>query len=385
MDDIFRLDEYLFNKYHYRFNGDYQDLSDQSFIQYESIGANSVVWLNIEGDDYLVKRIDNGRGRYAWLGELLSQKIAEVLGIPTAEYRVCRLGDDIAIMSKKFTKENETIILGAHIIQEAINRYPYLRDDANHVLEDDDFIDIYNIPEGVLTMDERHRYEYLHNNLNNLEELWSIVDIYLRLNYFDPNYLNMIMDYLVRLFMFDCLTIQGDRHMGNWAIVVIKNPDGSKSIRVPELFDNSASFNLWEYDIKRPKFYRFLEDYQKRPDNKRTKENIINALYANRLLLTPSEDAIKNVKKRKREPNNKVLEYFLTISDSDTIRTFKRYYDTLLSTDIGSLLKAIEDEQHIKIDEDVKKYIIDIIRENMNLLGECLKTLSIENGRGLSE
>lgn len=383
-NDVFKLDEYLLEKYGYTFT-DYNDLAKQDFVEFEGIGANSLFWITIKGEKYLFKKIEPGRGEYTWLGELLSKKIADLLGIPAAEYTVCKLKDSYGILSKKFTLDNETIILGAQIIQEVLNKYPYLKAGAKTVLDDDEFIDIYNVPKDIVDMDPDHRFEYLHNNLNNLEELWSIIEIYLNLHNFDLDYLKPIMEYLTTLYMFDTFTIQGDRHMGNWAIVLVKNPDETLSIKTPKVFDNSASFNLWRYNERQPKFYGLLESLINNPNNPKTKEGFINFLFTDKLLLTPSEDAIKKAKKKKREANTAVLDYFLNVSDSTYQEIFINYFQILKNANIMQLLEEIEKEQHITIPEDAKQYACDIMKYNLLLIEERLMELKKESGRGLSE
>lgn len=382
--DTFRLDDYLLQEYGYTFT-DYTDLAKQDFVEFEGIGSNSLFWIKINGEKYLLKKIEPGRGEYTWLGELLSKKIADILNIPAATYTVCRLKDTYGILSKKFTLDNETIVLGAQIIQEVLNKYPYLKDGAKTVLDDEDFIDIYNVPQDIVSMDPDHRFEYLHNNLNNLEELWSIIEIYLNIHGFDLDYLKPIMEYLTKLYMFDTFTIQGDRHMGNWAIVLVKDKNDSLTIKIPKVFDNSASFNLWKFDERKDKFYSLVEDITNKPDNERTKETFINFLYTDRLLLTPSEDAIKRAKKKKRIPNTEMLDYFLKASDSSYQNLFEQYFETLKNTDLMEILKEIEEEQHIIIPDDVKQYTCDIMKHNLLLIEEHLMRLKKGSGRGLNE
>ncbi len=381
-NEVFRLDEYLLKTYGYTFT-DFNDLAKQDFVEFEGIGANSLFWITINGQKYLFKKIESGFGEYTWIGELLSKKIADLLGIPCAEYTICRLNDCYGILSKKFTLENETLILGAQIIQEVLNKYPYLKDKTKTVLDDEDFINLYNVPDAIIKMPLEYKFEYLHNNLNNLEQLWSIIEMYLNIHNLDIDYQRPIMEYLTQLFMFDVLTLQTDRHMGNWSIILIKNKDGSLSLRTSDVFDNATSFNLWRYGERRSKFYGVLDSIVNYPDNKKAKEGFTNFLYLDKLLLTPSEDAIRNAKKKKREPATKLVEYFLKVSDSTYVNLFNEYFQKVKNADILGLLEEIEQEQHIEIPEDAKEYICDVMKYNILLIEESINKVLKESGRGL--
>lgn len=128
------LEIYLKTQYNYQFV-DMEDLLKQPFIEYEGIGANSLLWIKINGEKYLFKEFAG----YEWLGEIISEKIANHLGIPCAEYTICKLKNKYGILSKKFTKKNETIILGAQIIQEVLDKYPYLKEKNGKILDDEKF------------------------------------------------------------------------------------------------------------------------------------------------------------------------------------------------------------------------------------------------------
>lgn len=248
-DNIFDLNHYFFKKYEYQYVG-MDDLLKQKFIEYENTGANALFWFYIGTDKFLYKDVSFD-GEYLWLGELLSKEIADILGIPCAEYKLCKLGNKYGILSKKFTKKNETIILGVQIIQEVLDKYPWLKNE--NLLNDNDFVQLYNVPSNIISMNnEKQQTRYLYNNLNNLEQLWSILNIYLTLHKQNSQYLEPIMNYLTQTFIFDLITLQGDRHIGNWGI--IENQD-SKKITTPLLFDNGDSFNLYKFDKQEKIFY----------------------------------------------------------------------------------------------------------------------------------
>lgn len=228
----------------------------------------------------------------------------------------------------------------------------------------------------------KQQTKYLYNNLNNLEQLWSILDIYLTLKKQDKKYLNLIINYLIQTFIFDLITMQGDRHIGNWGI--IENHD-SKTISIPPLFDNGTSFNLWKLNSKENAFYINLKSYQENPQKEKLKNQFLSILYKNKMLLTSSEEAITNAKAKKRAHNIKVFEDFLKTSGQDYIELARNYIEKIKSISINELLVKIEIEQHVIIPKNVKNYVIDIMSWNLYFLDEKVKVYSKAQGRGKSE
>lgn len=182
-NNVFNLTDYFKEEYGYTFTT-ISDLLTAPFIEYEGTGAFALFWVTMQNEKYLFKEVN--KSTYTWLGELLSEEYAKILDIPCAEYKICKLGDKYGILSKKFTKSNESVILGAEIIQNVLDKYPYLL--REHLLEDEYFLDLYNIPESIVQMKREHRLKYLYNNLNNIEELWSIISIYLDLHKQDKQF-----------------------------------------------------------------------------------------------------------------------------------------------------------------------------------------------------
>jgi hypothetical protein len=376
--NFFDLKSYFKNNYDY----DYKNLEElllEPFIAYEATGAHALFWIKDNDKKYLFKELD--KNDYAWLGEVLAKKVADALGIPCAKYQVCFLEDKLGILSEKFTKKNETIILGAQIIQESLDKYPWLKEKS--LLQDTEFLENYNVPNVILSMDNKNRLKYLYNNLNNLEQLWSIVDICLKLhNLESKENLQMIMDYLIRVFFFDILTFQCDRHAGNWG--VIYNLETGK-IDVPYLFDNSASFTLLDRNLKSRmnNFYISEKNYLNDPNVKR-KEFFINNIYKDRMLLTASENDITNVKARKRRNNLEILDYFLKYSDDEFINLFNSYLEKFKKIDFRKYLNDIEIEQKMTIPEEIKTYITDLEKWNLFFLEEKINIYKKSKGSGLN-
>jgi len=375
--NIFDLEKHFKENYNYQFV-DMADLLKQPFVEYEGTGANAVFWINIDGEKYLFKNIKEND--FTWFGELISKEIADILEIPCAEYKVCKLKDTFGILSKKFTKINETIILGAQLIQESLDKYPYLKNDE--ILKDEEFLNLYNIPENILGLERKIRLKYIFNNLNNIEELFSLIDIYFDIHSINKNKIQTIINYLVQLFLFDVITFQADRHIENWGI--IKNQD-TLEISTCHLFDNSASYGLWESNLEKRinTFYNSLNDFQRLNTEKQRKQ-FINTFYKDRLLLTPSEEAIKNAKARKRANNLEVIEYFLKYSSEEYINLFNNYLEKMKNTNFENIITKIEQNQNVILPNELKKYIIDVNNWNLYFLEEKLN-IQLKKGRGRNE
>ena len=180
------------------------------------------------------------------------------------------------------------------------------------------------------------------------------------------------MNYLVNTFLFDLITMQADRHIENWGIV--KNKE-TNEIEAAHLFDNSACFGLWDpkLDQRMYNFYYTLNSYQML-NTEKTKKQFINTFYKDRMLLTASEDAIKNARARKRENNLEVLDYFLKASNEDYINLFEDYITKIKTISISSLLTKIEEEQKITISDNIKQYLIDAMNWNLYFLEEKVKS-----------
>lgn len=355
---IINLEEYFKDKYNYQYIS-INDLRKQPFIEYEAVGKNALFWIIDGNDRYLFKRTTNA------LGEIISMKIANILNIDCAEYRIATIGGETGILSKKFNKEDDNIILGAQIIQEVLNNYPKLFPNGkNEIFDDQQFIELYGIPDKILKLDPKNRLKYIHNNLNNLEELSSILSIFFKtrkvVNYDDV--LKNTMDYLVKTFLFDCITIQADRHIENWGI---GQKVTGEFYNIP-LYDNSACLNLYHENLEERimAFYRILETY-KIKNNPKTLKELKNMMYKDKMLLSVSERDIINPTLKKRKSNLEMLDYFLNISDYEYIGLFIKYLDTIEEYRIDRILDEIQIEYGINIKENVRDYII--ILETMNL------------------
>lgn len=72
---LINLDEILFKEYNYNFDGDYNKLLSQSFVETEMDDQDIKFWIAYKNERYLVKIINEPEINI-W-GELLSQEMAK--------------------------------------------------------------------------------------------------------------------------------------------------------------------------------------------------------------------------------------------------------------------------------------------------------------------
>lgn len=360
-EGIIKLEDFFRNRYQYEYT-DKESLAQEPFIEYEGFGATAVCWISDGENRYLFKEIEEGS--YTWLSEILSAEMAKILEIPCAEYKLVTLEGKLGILSKNFIKENETLLLGAQIVQEVLNKYPYLK--AKNPFEDETFLENYNVPEFIPKLDLKNRVKYLHNNLNNLEQLWSILSIYCDIHHIEKEHVEPIMNQLKQTFFFDLLTFQADRHITNWGILRDEN-----KIKPSLLFDSAGSFGLASKDLSKriDTFNDKLNNYN-RVGHDISKQEFINTLYKDRLLLTPAEDAITNPKNRKRQNNLEVLDYFLNVSTNEDIELLNSYITKLQAIGIKNILDSVLNKYHLTIDEKVHRFICQSCEWNYYFLTE---------------
>lgn len=139
------IDEVLKEKYNYNFTF-LDDLKNQPFGNVEPNGKFALVWITVDGEKYLFKKFNNPK--YDIWGELLSQKIAQFMGIECAEYRAASLGGTQGLLTKNFLKENERLKLGSEILSDFFKNYPWNKYEDN-ILMDDMFRELYQIDEDL--------------------------------------------------------------------------------------------------------------------------------------------------------------------------------------------------------------------------------------------
>lgn len=360
LKDVFR------EKFNYKYST-YEDLLKQNFISFEGNGYSAKFWIrDFNGDEFLYKETDECHV----LGELLTFKIANMLGVPCAECKACYFEDrtGLGILSKKVYEEGETLVLGAQIIQEFLNNYPRNNGNVLELLRNPEFRELYGIPDKLMTLDSKNLFRYVINNLNNLEELWAIFE-----NYFDNSKdVYLMINSLIEIFFLDVFLMQDDRHIENWGLIK-SYPSGL--YRPAPLLDNAAVFGIDRNGFER---VQKIEQNKHLLDKENTHKEFKKIFYSEKLLLTSSDDDIINARARKRKGNIEILRNFLKISDSRYTEIFLFFKEMLEQCDIRTLIIEIEQENGIVFSETLKEFIIFSFNQNLYYINEMLK----EIGRG---
>ena len=146
----------------------------QPFVELETVGKRKKFWFYYKNNKFLYKKTEDNL--YEGYGEIISQKIAHILEIPCASYMLAKFNykdkdindfeNSVGIISQNFLENGERYIPFGEIISDVIGKYIHTEEAKKN----------YDI-DGV---DEANSIK----KLNNLESLWSILDLYFQ-NYPD--------------------------------------------------------------------------------------------------------------------------------------------------------------------------------------------------------
>lgn len=344
LNDIFK------DYYNYDNNN---DITNQDFVEIEFNGQREKFWFYLDDRKYLFKKRGNKSDDiYA---EVIADEIAKTLSIDSANYTLGTFNNESGVITESFIKQDERLILGVEIISEVLNKYG-----LNNV----EFLKKYGIDNlGV---------KDAHNKLNNLEDIWSILDLYFLDKTNKQELVKMTMDGLIKVLLFDMLTLQGDRHIRNWGIIA-NEKEGT--YRFAPLFDNSNICGLNRSNSK-VTFSGMLNSLKKNNSiekNKKTAEQLQQLLYHSKLLFSVSDNDIIDIEHKKRKDNLDILDYFISVSDADSIQLLDNYANNLLDIGIENIVNNKENKMNVNIDEEVKQHIINSINLNLNNIYERLE------------
>jgi len=349
----------------YGFDG--KNLFQKDYIEIETIGKRNKFWFNIKGNKFMYKKATTSI--YEAYGELIAMSIAKYLDLPCASYQLAKFDyssdsdsgfkNSYGIITRNFLKEDERLVAIGEIISSVTSTY--IRTSKS---KEEEF--------NILGFDD----ETAVNKLNNIEDLWAILDIYF-INRPDRNKIvKDIMNFLVELYFFDILTLQGDRHIWNFGIII---NDKTGEVKPAPLFDNSNIFNL-----NIPKIIKqFIETIRSNklslPNKKEKIENSINNLmYHSTMQFCIGSDDFTNLpnlfKKRKQLDS---LDYFLKISGKEYIDKCLGKIELLEQITIEKILEDIEVTFGFAFIYDLQLYLTTIFKLNLNKIKE-----RIENNRG---
>lgn len=350
------LEKVLKDEYNYKFDNDISNLYKQPFIELEGDGDDAMCWITYKNEKYLFKPLKHFHIN-VW-GELLSEEINKYLEIPCAEYRAATLGSQSGVITKNILKKDETLILGSEIFQHFFNNYSYKTDKNNSIIDEKVFLKSYQIPKSVLSLNAYNQKRVIFNYLNNLEQVWAILEDN---QYLKQDQISNIIKFLSAMLLSDIITIQADRHPNNWGIIKQEN-----NHKPSLLFDNGISFGLGFPDIPQ----RIVNFRNELFNAKllRDEERINRFIYEVRPNFTLSTDNVRNIEYRIKDTGPKVLEDFLNRS---TIETQEKTSNIILNMEpnlLDTMIKTIEKKNMITMDDDVYLYISNIFKHNLNNL-----------------
>ena len=221
---------------------------------------------------------------------------------------------------------------------------------------EEEFNELYNIPENIKKLNSHERGKKIFKYINNLEDIWSI--IYEVID--EKKDVKEIVKHLLKMLMFDIITLQYDRHPNNWGIVQFK-----KNYHISNLFDNSTSFGLgrlyMEDQIVKFK-YAFLN---RKYDKGKELDKII---YDPNLKFSLTSDDFKE-----NLTSIEVFEKLLKNSSSDNISSLVSIIDLVDEDLIDKIILEVENENGIKMDDDLYFYIFNIMSINIQNIQNLVK------------
>ncbi|ELI1812952.1 hypothetical protein KW463_16895 [Vibrio fluvialis] len=204
------------------------DISKQDIDNYEQMGTKSKFWYtdNASGKEYLFKSIhteDKHQNPIVRHGEDWSEKVAcelaELLGIPHANYDLAINGNERGIRSENFIADGDAMIFGNQLIEHVVT----------NVLGE-------QLEKGQRSQTVSRVSVILDHLIVNPPRGWV-----------ETESIKSALDVFVGYVMLDAWISNQDRHNQNWAMVIDK--DGRASL-APS-FDHAASLGRNESDAKR--------------------------------------------------------------------------------------------------------------------------------------
>lgn len=349
---VIDITEVLMNEHNYLFDGNLEKFYKQPFIELEGNGVTAMCWIKVKDDSYLFKPINEPL--YNVWGELLSEEFAKKLDISCAEYRLAQFDGKLGVITKQILKEDERLILGCEVFQEFLNEYFSPKNDKKST-------EMYQISDEILEYDAYHQKRYLFNHFNNIEQIWAILDKNKKISSEDKT--KIIQD-MIKLLLFDIITIQGDRHPNNWAL----KTDG-KTYQLSPIFDNATSFGLCFPNMQN-RINNFRNDYMHHRYFNDI-EKINKTIYQSRPNLTLSEDNIIEVTTRKKDSPIKVLDDLLKKSDENWQNKIIELSKKINIDLLDEIIEKVESKNGLTMDGEIYSYIrsvFEIHLENINTI-----------------
>lgn len=384
-------------------------------------GARNKFWFN--DCKYMFKEIFEGS--YEDYAELISSELAKEFGIECAIYDLATCDGKLGVITKNFVNEDlgEELISGTVIINEVYQMYILplqeicakyfaildkfnIKDNFSNIykfelqtkrkilkqilelisllpidnytiigldnisieyLSSDELDDIlFKLNELFVNVNEMYDIDFMSykNGIvraNNLFDLWSVMDIYCKINGFNLANADDTIKKLSKLFLFDIITSQGDRHTDNWGIIT----NGS-SVKLSPIYDNSNMCNLnRSKTIKSISSIIDLLKASKTKDAKsiRTEKRLKDSIYHQRSSLKVAPENVID-----RANNLQMINEFMRVSSMEDQSEIFSIIEKLNPTYLENIFLRIEERIKAPIPSQIKDIVAKTIEINVNEL-----------------
>lgn len=387
-----------------------------------TVGARPKLWCECNGGQPDILFKETLTNNYEDIAEIIGYEIAKKMGLNCAEYDFAVFDGRNGVITSDFIGENEELINGGEILDfvsesyikpiiNSINEYNEIVNE-NHHDQIDLLIDAYyNCPIKSQVIDNlilnrsddstlkkylddffqeiSLMYEYNFKNWNkkktdyvsnNLMDIWSMLDNYCKLKDYKYEKDSNIMLDLIKMFFYDILVNQGDRHIkGNWGIILNHK---TKEIRLAPIYDNSKICGLHNSkEIIRQRAQQIVSfekmDKEQNPRRYTAAENQIKSL-SNKTqskLMIDYDDVLNNTDKFE------MLKKLIYVSDNETFELIRELFSTIQNYTINRIIDDVETNYKFKISDDVKIVLLKTTEINM----EKIETIILEKENDLNE
>lgn len=206
-----------------------QDLYDNGLIDQEDRGYGEKFWILDENKERLAlfKEPINYYG-YESYAELISEEVCKILGMPTAHYDLAKFNGIEGVISYNFKEEYETYKEGFDIIADYYE---------SKLKNNKELREMY----GVSNEDE---IEDITLQLNNLEDIWSILEEKYKDHPSKRYIVSKIVNGLVDKMIFDVMMVNIDDHCENWGQLDRELAPQFDNSRILKLYDTTVSLSF---------------------------------------------------------------------------------------------------------------------------------------------
>ena len=294
---------------------DEEDLFANGLIDVENAGRSDKFWiLDEDGNKIVLFKEPINRDGDELYAELIQEEICNVLNIPTAHYDLAIFRGVKGVISYNFLTNNDTYYSGFDLIADFYE---------SKLAHNPELCELYGIDYELDSIDD------VTSKLNNLEDIWCILEDMYRGHPNQNEIVSSIMDGLINKLIASVVSVDIDGHADNW---------GKINSRFAPLFDGSRILNLHKNIL--------VEQFV-------SKETIEDK----ELLFTVDNSDVKKPLE--------VLEHFLNISSSEYIWLVKEKVDTL-KEHLDDIPVAIEGRTNHPMPDYLKRYFMTTMSEHLD-------------------